>query len=95
VNAPRIGEGCPVCKPTADCGGKCWPTIKPSKGWPFATHLRRAKGLHRARCSAFVSHQAFDAKGWSGITIHLHRDDLHKLPDTPRRRASNGLMTVY
>jgi hypothetical protein len=52
----------PSANQTATSGGDCWPTIKPSKGWPLATRLRRAKGLDRACCSAFVSHQAFDGE---------------------------------
>jgi hypothetical protein len=79
-------SGCPISKPAADLGGECWPTIKPSKGWPLAPRLRRAKGLDRACCWALVSHQAFDGEvrnAGAGITIHLHRDDLHRLPDTP------------
>jgi hypothetical protein len=36
---------------------RVWPTNNSNKGWPLATRLRRAKGLDRACCSAFVSHQ--------------------------------------
>jgi hypothetical protein len=67
------------------CGGgnpnpsvaRVWPTNNPGKGWPLATRLWRAKGLDRACCSAFVSHQeGFDGEvraAQARITVHVHR----------------------
>ena len=65
---------------------RVWPTTNPSKGWPLATRLRRAKGLDRVAVRPSLATKRVRWRGTATQAASQSRSQnpiLHKLSDTP------------